>query len=108
MDGDERQIYDFLSCYGEEWINIREICRKAGGRKRFSEDNHWADPVAQRMKDRMILEGDLMGRYRIRPSEQGHGDDEVSPDVEKILQEGGENADVDGTGTDSDGHSEQL
>jgi hypothetical protein len=87
MDADERQIFDFLSSYGEEWVNAKEVCRKAGGKHRFNDDNNWAWPVLQRMKDRQVIEGDQLGRYRVKPKK--HKGRWVSPDIEKILEENG-------------------
>jgi hypothetical protein len=96
MDADEREIYDFLNTFGEEWVNAKEVCRRAAGKKRFNEDNHWARPILQRMKEQRILEGDQLGRYRIRPEPKDrHKGRWVSPDIEKILRESGIKADAD-------------
>jgi hypothetical protein len=86
MDADEREIFDFLSNYGEEWISAKEICRRAGGKRRFNEDNNWAIPVLKRLKDTHVIESDQMGRYRIPPpKEDEHG---APADVEKLLESG--------------------
>ena len=95
MDADEREIFDYLKTYGEEWVNAKEVCRRAGGKRRFNEDNSWAKPILQRMKERGILEGDMLGRYRIKPPpRKGRKGRWVSPDIEKILQEGGINVET--------------
>jgi hypothetical protein len=109
MDADERELFDFLSTFGEEWVNAKEVCRRAGGKKRFAEDNNWARPILQRMKHSQILEGDLMGRYRIKPKKEAHKGKWVSPDIEKILREGGtkEDAERADTASASDEHHEQ-
>lgn len=90
MDADEREIIEFLKAFGESWVNAKEICRRAGGKRRFNEDNSWARPILQRLKERQVLEGDDLGRYRIKPQSK---DDRrtrwVSPDIEKILRDGG-------------------
>jgi hypothetical protein len=93
MDGDEREIFNFLKSYGQEWINAREICRRASTKRRFNDDNSWAKPILQRMMDRHVLEGDEMGRYRIKPIKKGKGP-WVSPDIEKILRESGVKVDA--------------
>jgi hypothetical protein len=96
MDADEREIFEFLKTFGEGWVNAREICRRAGGKRRFSEDNNWAKPILQRMKEKMFLEGDMLGRYRIKPPpKKGNKGRWVSPDIEKILLESGVQADAD-------------
>jgi len=94
MEADEREIFDYLVTFGEQWVNAKEICRRAGGKKRFNEDNNWAKPVLQRMKDRRVLEGDELGRFRIRPVPKEHKGRWVSPDIEKILRESGVKADA--------------
>lgn len=102
MDADEREIFNFLKTFGEEWVASKEICRRAGGKKRFSQDNSWAMPILQRMKERNILEGDALGRYRITPSKK---DRWMSPEIEKILREKGVQVDAEGPGPDE--HFEQ-
>jgi hypothetical protein len=93
MDTDEREIFEYLKTFGEDWVNAKEICRRAAGRKRFNEDPDWAKPILQRMKDRNVLEGDELGRFRIKPK-KGHKGRWVSPDIEKILRESGVQADA--------------
>jgi len=90
MDADEREIIQFLKPFGEQWVNAKEIARRAGGRKRFNEDPHWAKPVLQRLKERNVVDGDELGRYRIKQEPQKkHKGRWVSPDIEKILRESG-------------------
>ncbi|MGA2245733.1 MAG: hypothetical protein ABSH48_12095 [Verrucomicrobiota bacterium] len=109
MDADEREIFDYLQTFGEEWVNAKEICRRAGGKKRFNEDNNWARPILQRLKDLMVLEGDQLGRYRIKPPpKRGHKGRWVSPDIEKILRESGVKADADRADAAADKSNEQL
>ena len=108
MDADEREIFDYLSTFGEQWVNAKEICRRASTKKRFNEDNNWAKPILHRMKERYIVEGDQMGRYRIKLIKKGHKGKWVSPDIEKILREGGVEVDVERSEAASDEHYEQL
>jgi hypothetical protein len=108
MDADEREIFDFLKTFGEEWVNAKEICRRAGGKKRFNEDNNWAKPILQRMKERQILDGDELGRYRTKPVKKGHKGRWVSPDIERILRESGVQVDTERAEAVSDENLEQL
>jgi hypothetical protein len=102
MDADEREIVEYLRTYGEEWVSSKEICRRAGGKRRFNEDNQWAIPVLQRLRERQTIEVDMLGRYRIKPPpKQGHGR-WVSPEIEKILKDGGVQAEIEDTGADVD------
>ena len=91
MDADEREIYHYLKSWGKEFISGREICRRAGGKKRFREDPQWATPVLTRMVERNILEADSSGHYRIKPIQKkdNTGKRFVSPQIAKILRESG-------------------
>jgi hypothetical protein len=67
MDADERAIFQYLKSWGTQFINPREIARRAGPRKRFHEEPDWAKNVLVRMEERGIVEHDIMGRYRLKP-----------------------------------------
>jgi len=108
MDGDEREIYYFLKDRGEEFVNAKEIARRAGGKKKFFQDAEWAKPILMRMIERGVLESDAMGRYRVKPlGKKAKEKRWVSPDIAKILKESG--VEVEGTNEiASDDYYEQL
>jgi hypothetical protein len=108
MDPDEREIYLFLKAQPEAFVNVREICRRAGGKKRFHQDPEWAKPVLAAMLERGILERDILGRFRIKPrSQKGKAKRWISPDIAQILKESG--VEVESTGDlESDDYYEQL
>jgi hypothetical protein len=108
MDSDEREIFDYLKTWGEQFVNAKEICRRASTKKRYADDNNWAKPILHRMKERNILEGDSLGRYRVKPEPKKHKTRWVSPDIEKILKEGGVEVEPGSEGPASDEHYEQL
>jgi predicted transcriptional regulator of viral defense system len=90
MDGDEREIYQFLKTWGTTYVGATEIARRATIKKRFYEEPDWAKQVLLRMEDRGILESDSQGRYRIKPaSTRDKNKRWVAPDIAKILQESG-------------------
>lgn len=90
MDADEREIYYFLKQYKHEYISGREICRRAGGKRRFRGDPVWAIAPLQRMVERNILETDPAGHYRIKPPpDQSAPRKWVSPQIARILEESG-------------------
>lgn len=89
MDIEEREIFNFLKTYGSDFVSAREICRRAGGRKRYHEDHEWAKPILMRMVERFILETNSEGQYRVKPSKKKKTGRWVSPDIAKILQENG-------------------
>ena len=110
MDIDEREIFLFLKTYGADFVAAREICRRAGGKKRYHEDHEWAKPILVRMTERGILESNSEGQYRVKPTPKKKEGRWMSPDIAKILKENGvapENA-GEGEGIASDEYYEQL
>ena len=90
MDGDERDIFQFLKTRGTDFVGAMEICRRAGNKQRFFQDPNWAKVVLMRMGERAILESDSQGRYRIKPiSRKDKNKRWVAPDIAKILNESG-------------------
>jgi len=94
MSSDEREIFNYLQTWGGEFINAKEVCRRAGTKRRYHEDPDWAKPILLSMVDNGLLEKDLNGRFRVKPErKKGHNQKWISPDIEKILNEGGVNID---------------
>jgi hypothetical protein len=107
MDVDEREIFLFLKTYGSDFVAAREICRRAGGKKRYHEDHEWAKPILHRMIERGILETNPEGQYRVKVAKKKKAGKWMSPDIAKILQEGG--VQIEDTGEmGSDDYYEQL
>jgi len=100
MDADEREIFHFLKTRSGEYTSAMEICRRAGNKRKFSQDPNWAKPVLLRMAERHILEADQGGRYRIKPKAGKHKRQWVSPEIAKILEQSG------GSGSDETGEDE--
>ena len=108
VDIDEREIFLFLKTYGSTYVAAREICRKAGGRRKYDEDHEWAKPILTRMVERGILETNSEGQYRVKPMKKKKEGKWVSPDIAKILKEGGLEVETAGPDTPSDDDYEQL
>lgn len=92
MDADEREIYYFLKSWTQEYISAKEICRRAGGKRRARFEPEWAKPALVRMVDRGILETDPSGHYRLKPAPKAKGNQQrrwASPQVAKILKNSG-------------------
>ena len=51
MDSEEQEIFYFLKTWGEEFVNAKEIARRAGGKKKFHENPDWAKPLLMRMRN---------------------------------------------------------
>ncbi len=91
MDADEQEIYYYLRAWKGDFISMREICRRAGGKTKFHEDPEWAKPVVLRMVEKDILESDPAGHFRVKPvdSKDGRKKRWVSPQIARILRESG-------------------
>ena len=101
MDADEREIYQFLKSWGGQFVAAREICRRAGGKRRSQEEPEWAKPVLLRMVGRGVLESNATGHFRIKRFSKKNKDKQGgSPDIAKIPGESG--VEVENAGDDSD------
>ncbi len=108
MDGDERDIFQFLKTRGNDFVNAMEISKRAGNKKRFYQEPDWAKVVLMRMEERGILESDPTGRFRIKlVSRKDKNKRWVAPDIAKILQESGVETEAGGD-IASDEYYEQL
>ena len=65
MDADQNAICQFLKTWPGQFVSRREICRRAGGKWRYREDEYWAVPVLQRMVEDGIVESDESGHFRL-------------------------------------------
>jgi hypothetical protein len=108
MDGDERDIFQFLKTRGLEFVGAMEIARRAGNKRRFYEEPDWAKVVLMRMQERGILEHDAAARYRIKPvSRKDKHKRWVAPDIAETLHESGGEVEAGGD-IASDEYYEQL
>jgi hypothetical protein len=111
MDADEKDIFQYLKNYGGQFVNAKEICRRAATKRRFAEEPDWAKVVLVRMTERRILEADTSGRYRIKAVHKKGPHKWMSPEIAKILEAGGvegkEGVEVEGE-IAPDEHYEQL
>ena len=91
MDADERDIYYYVKSWGNQYIALREIARRAGGKRRFQSDPDWANQILARMVERGILEPDGQARYRLKPIPKRDTQGKVwaSPAILNILKESG-------------------
>jgi hypothetical protein len=92
MDADERDIYYFLKSWRHEYVSSREICRRAGGKRRFRNEPEWAKSPLARMVERGIVEADPAGHYRLKPPPKGWDKRRrrwASPHIAQILKNSG-------------------
>lgn len=109
MDSDEREIYEYLKSWPQHYISAREICLRAGGKRRFREDSRWALPALARLVKTGLLEVDASDRYRISNPESRSAMPAppkprrwVAPHIARILKLSGKDfGDVDGSGANT-------
>lgn len=91
MDAEEREVYYYLKSWKDVFISAREICRRAGGKKRYQNEKEWAKPVITRMVEKGILETDSGGHYRLKAVDKKIWKDKrwVSPHIARILKDSG-------------------
>ena len=91
MDADQNAISQFLMTWPGQFVSRREICRRAGGKWRFREDEHWAVPVLQRMVEDRIVESDDSGHFRLMQQASADSSNKrklwLSPAFRTILKE---------------------
>ena len=93
MDADQNAICQFLKTWPGQFVSRREICRRAGGKWRYREDEHWAVPVLQRMVEDGIVETDDTGHFRLMQQASADSSNKrklwLSPAIRTILKENG-------------------
>jgi len=93
MDADQNAICQYLTSWPGQFVSRKEICRRAGGKWRFREDENWALPVLQRMVENRTIESNETGHFRLL--KQGSTDSRnkkrvwLSPAYRSILQKSG-------------------
>jgi hypothetical protein len=70
LSAEELEILEYLKGYGGKYIPMVEICRRAGGRQRFSESPQWAHGLVQRLVDAHMVEVNERGHYRVPEQEK--------------------------------------
>jgi len=90
MDADEQDICNYLKQWQKQFISGREICRRAGGKRRFRDDPFWANQPLLRLVEKQIIETDPGGHYRLIQKEKNQRPHQwISPELRRILEQGG-------------------
>ena len=91
MNAEEREIYYYLKTRRRQFIPVREISRRIGGRRKFHAFPDWAQSVLLGMVERGILEADDKDQFRLkpRPKELTQGKRWASPALAKLLMDKG-------------------
>ena len=95
MDADQDSICQFLKSWPGQFVSRREICRRAGGKWRYREDEHWAVPVLQCMLENRVVESDDTGHFRLMNCAPTDSRNKkrvwLSPAIRNVLRQSGRN-----------------
>jgi hypothetical protein len=69
-DSDEQTVLDYLATSPQTFFSVREVCRRAGSRDQYEENQRWAIPVLGRLAIRGLVEADAHGHYRLVPEKE--------------------------------------
>jgi hypothetical protein len=64
LSSDELEILEYLKSWNGATISMLEICRRAGGRKKFKESPNWAKGMMTRLVDAKLIQVNERGHYR--------------------------------------------
>jgi len=67
LSSEELQILAYLKSWNGTSISIMEICRSAGGRKKFKETPHWAKSLMSRLVEAKLVIVNDRGHYCVHP-----------------------------------------
>lgn len=66
MNTEEKEIYEFLKRFPQQFVSINDISKSVGSRKNFHEDRNWTLPVLRRMELEGWVESNAFGEYRVK------------------------------------------
>jgi len=92
MDPDEAEICEYLKAWRDQFVSAREICRRAGGKWRYREDERWALPVLLRLLEKQLVEDDGAGHYRLVTQHSKQNEKKkrwISPEIQIIFRQSG-------------------
>jgi hypothetical protein len=93
MDIDQIQICQFLKSWPGQFVSRKEICRRAGGKWRYREDEYWAVPALQRLIEDHLVESDDTGHFRLKKQTATVVENRkrlwLSPTIKRIFEQSG-------------------
>ncbi len=91
MTYEEDQILKYLESV-KDYVSVREVGRRVGGRVRFQKDPNWAKPVLLGLMKEELVEMDLMGHFRFKPSKPAKEETPTAPQNAESVEPGGKDA----------------
>lgn len=88
MTWEEREILTYLKTSPKIFFSLREISRRAAGKKTFERTPNWAKPFLPRMVEKGLVEKDSAGhfRYHNQAEVKAKGRKWVSPQIARVLK----------------------
>ncbi len=94
MDADQTLICQYLKQSPDDFVSRKEICRRAGGKWRYREDEHWAVPGLRQLVERNLVESNDTGHFRlIKEGSKNSGGKQrfwFSPTIRSVLKQSGQ------------------
>jgi hypothetical protein len=63
LSSDELEVLEYLKSWKGNYISLAEICRSAGGRRKYKESPHWAKGLMARLVDTELIAVNDRGHY---------------------------------------------
>jgi hypothetical protein len=70
LSSDELEILEYLKSWKGNSVSMIEICRCAGGRKKFKETPQWAKSLMARLVEANLIQVNDRGHYRVVAEEE--------------------------------------
>lgn len=87
LSSDELEILEYLKSWKGKSVSMVEICRCAGGRRKFVESPHWAKGLMSRLVDEKLIQVNDRGHYHyIIEAPKDSVDENYFPPVEPGVQ----------------------
>jgi len=94
MNADELTVCTYLKGFPGQFVSGKEVCRRAGGKRRAMNEPRWAIPVLKGLVEQRIVESDATGHFRfILKPQTKTAKKWVSPQVYRLLKASGRNFD---------------
>ncbi|HWW00533.1 MAG TPA: hypothetical protein VNZ64_12610 [Candidatus Acidoferrum sp.] len=74
LSSEASEIITYLKTAQGEFVNLAEISRRAGGKRRFEGSPDWAKNLMSPLVDAGMIEVNSRGHYRVPPTAQPKGE----------------------------------
>ncbi len=102
MTYEEDQILKYLESV-KDYVSVREIGRRVGGRVRFQKDPNWAKPLLLNLMKEDWVEMDLMGHFRAKPPKTKKEETPAAPQNAETVEPSAKEAEPSGTDSEPSG-----